>query len=187
MKHFFKLIYIFPLAIPLILPEVQNEQFNQPTPIFELSDYSRSALYTTTNYIQHRKIDKSEKYCLAQAVYFEARSESFESQLAVAQVVLNRVNSKKFPNTVCSVVFQNENRRHKCQFSFACDGLSDKMYNVRAKNFSYGVAEIALNDTEDITGGALFFHADYVKPYWRKYLTKTVKYDKIVFFKENEK
>lgn len=64
--------------------------------------------------------------CLAQAIYFEARSEPLEGQLAVGQVVMNRVESNAYPDTTCEVVFQNERMRHRCQFSFACDGKSDR-------------------------------------------------------------
>src|SRR5262249_58140344 len=67
---------------------------------------------------------KSEK-CLAEAIYFEARGEAVRGQMAVAQVVLNRVFSEKYPNTVCGVVYQNAHRRLHCQFTFACDGIPD--------------------------------------------------------------
>src|SRR5581483_7347876 len=63
--------------------------------------------------------------CLAEAVYFEARGEPVRGQMAVAQVVLNRVFSGKYPNSVCGVVFQNANRHLACQFTFACDGIAD--------------------------------------------------------------
>src|SRR5262249_9190782 len=63
--------------------------------------------------------------CLAEAIYFEARGEAVRGQMAVAQVVLNRVFSGKYPNTVCGVVYQNAHRRLHCQFTFACDGIPD--------------------------------------------------------------
>ncbi len=65
-----------------------------------------------------------EKKCLAEAIYFEARSEPEEGQAAVAQVVLNRVSSGLYPASVCGVVYQNRHRWHACQFSFACEGKS---------------------------------------------------------------
>lgn len=75
---------------------------------------------------QRLKLDGKEREraerCLANVVYFEARSEPFRGQVAVAQVVLNRVFSPFYPNDICSAVYQNANRRLACQFTFACDG-----------------------------------------------------------------
>ena len=65
-----------------------------------------------------------EQRCLAEAIYFEARSESNEGRAAVAQVVLNRVKSGLYPDTVCGVVYQNSNRHLACQFTFTCEGKS---------------------------------------------------------------
>ena len=70
---------------------------------------------------------KAEQKCLANAIYFEARSESLRGQAAVAQVVLNRVRNPAYPNSICGVVYQNDNWRNRCQFSFACDGIKDRV------------------------------------------------------------
>ncbi len=74
----------------------------------------------------------SELKCLATAIYFEARGEPEEGQLAVAQVVLNRVKNPAYPNTICGVVYQNKTKRNRCQFSFACDGRSDRITDMTA-------------------------------------------------------
>ena len=72
------------------------------------------------------KLGKDEQLCLAQAIYHEARGESEAGQWAVANVIINRAMSKKFPRTLCGVVFQNANQGlYRCQFTFACDGRSD--------------------------------------------------------------
>lgn len=68
-----------------------------------------------------------EKQCLTLALYHEARGEPVMGQIAVGKTILNRVRSKVYPNTICGVVFQNAHKTNKCQFSFACDGRSDKM------------------------------------------------------------
>lgn len=126
--------------------------------------------------------------CLAQAVYFEARSEPLEGQLAVAQVVLNRVRSAFWPNDICSVVFQNEHRRHGCQFSFACDGLSDNPHNPRAWQRSKLVAAVALQDLwDDVTGAATHYHADYVAPEWRRAMDPTVRYGRHLFYRDDRR
>ena len=68
-----------------------------------------------------------EQRCLATGIYFEARGESVKGQAAVAQVILNRVRNPAYPNSICGVVYQNEKWRHRCQFSFACDGIKDRV------------------------------------------------------------
>src|SRR5436305_42680 len=75
-------------------------------------------------YLAGSKRLKAEK-CLANAVYFEARSEPVRGQIAVAQVVMNRAFSGYYPNDVCGVVYQNAHRHLACQFTFACDGIPD--------------------------------------------------------------
>ncbi len=108
--------------------------------------------------------------CLAQNIYFEARSEPVAGMLAVGHVVLNRVASERFPETICKVVRQGgEQRRHRCQFSWWCDGRSDKPHNKVAWDAARLIAWFIYNgQTEDPTGGALWYHADYVNPYWRE-------------------
>lgn len=103
--------------------------------------------------------------CLALNIYFEARSEDFEAQLAVAYVVENRVMSSQFPNSYCGVVMDGGERRHKCQFSWYCDGKSDTPFNKEAWRKSLEVAR-SYWKYEDPTSGALWYHADYVQPRW---------------------
>ena len=78
-----------------------------------------------TNPIPRRAKSVAEKRCLAEAIYFEARSEPIRGQLAVAQVVVNRLKNPAYPGTICGVVYQNRQYRNACQFSFACDGVRD--------------------------------------------------------------
>ncbi|MEM6833146.1 MAG: cell wall hydrolase [Sphingomonadales bacterium] len=126
-----------------------------------------------------------EAQCLAQAVYFEARSEPLEGQLAVAQVVLNRVMDERYPTTICGVVFQGEQRRHKCQFSFACDGLSDRPRNPGAWDVAKAVSHVALNGYwDDVTATATHYHADYVMPYWGEILEAHVQHGRHIFYRD---
>lgn len=109
-----------------------------------------------------------ERRCLEQAVYFEARSEPEDGQAAVAQVVLNRVKSSLYPNTICGVVFQNSHRHLACQFTFTCEGKSLRVTEPasweRAKRIAAAVLE---GDTYLFSvGGATHYHADYVRPRW---------------------
>jgi spore germination cell wall hydrolase CwlJ-like protein len=107
--------------------------------------------------------------CLALNIYFEARSEPLEGMLAVGHVVMNRVAHRKFPDSVCGVIRQGgEVVRHRCQFSWWCDGRSDRPRNPVAWDAARLMAWFIYNGhTEDPTGGALWYHADYVAPYWR--------------------
>ena len=111
--------------------------------------------------------------CLTAAVYYEARSESVEGQRAVAQVVLNRVRARAFPNSVCGVVYQGVGSGKACQFSFACDGSTLRPRDPDAWARAERVAVAALNGgvMADV-GSATFYHADYVLPWWASSLTR---------------
>lgn len=127
-----------------------------------------------------------EEHCLAQAVYFEARSEALEGQLAVAQVVLNRALDRRYPENICGVVFQGEHRRNRCQFSFACDGQSDSPRNAQAWAIAKAVSHIALNDYwNDVTSLSTHYHADYVSPYWGDVLDEQVQVGRHIFYRDN--
>src|SRR5215472_4537936 len=116
---------------------------------------------------------KSEK-CLAEAIYFESRGEAVRGQMAVAQVILNRVFSGKYPNTVCGVVYQNAHRRLHCQFTFACDGIPDIVREPdmweRAKTIAAEMLDGKLWLPE--VGKATHYHAYWVHPGWVREMTK---------------
>lgn len=108
--------------------------------------------------------------CLAMALYYEARSEGVDGMMAVAEVVTNRVIDPSFPNDVCSVVKEDRGPRpHDCQFSFYCDGLPERPRNKAAWVQARLVAAEALNGTGyggALGHGALYYHADTVRPHW---------------------
>ncbi len=110
---------------------------------------------------------KHEK-CLADAVYFEARGEPIRGQMAVAQVVINRVFSGYYPNNICGVVYQNAHRRFRCQFTFACDGLPERVDEPVAWERATHIARDALDGNfwlNDV-GKATHYHARWVHPWW---------------------
>jgi spore germination cell wall hydrolase CwlJ-like protein len=125
-----------------------------------------------------------ELHCLALNIYFEARGESETGKIAVGHVVMNRVMDAKYPDSVCDVVMQGgERRRHKCQFSWWCDGRSDTPRNKRAWWQSKQLAfQIYVGMSQDPTDGALWYHADYVKPIWRKALKRGPKIGQHIFY-----
>jgi len=121
--------------------------------------------------------------CLAQTIYFEARNQPTIGQVAVASVVMNRVHDPRWPDTVCEVMKEGPTYKwkqdypvkHKCQFSFYCDGLSDKPKDQRAWNKAIQIAEevyYSYNLSIDIVEGATFYHSIVVDPEWnRQYIT----------------
>lgn len=112
--------------------------------------------------------------CLKEAIYFEARGESIDGQFAVAEVVLNRVESDRFPDTICRVVRQGANRRNACQFSYACNGLSDVMHEREARERAGKIARLMIDGADrHRTGGAKYFHARHVNPRWARVFQRT--------------
>jgi spore germination cell wall hydrolase CwlJ-like protein len=136
-----------------------------------------------------KQIDLSDEItCLAQNIYFEARSEPVDGMLAVGHVVLNRLASNRFPDTVCKVVRQGGyQRRNRCQFSWWCDGRSDQTHNKVAWDSARLIAWFVYNgQTQDPTGGALWYHADYVSPYWREAYVQGPQIGRHIFYRNAE-
>tara|TARA_R100001460_G_scaffold62069_1_gene102189 strand:+ start:55 stop:453 length:399 start_codon:yes stop_codon:yes gene_type:complete len=123
--------------------------------------------------------------CIALNVYYEARSEPLEGQYAVAHVVLNRVADDKFPNDACKVVKQGlEKGIGRCQFSWYCDGKSDTPKEQRAWLNSQLVAHKVVHGyVKDNTDGSVYYHANYVKPFWSKHYRHTVTLGSHIFYK----
>ncbi|MGB7976026.1 MAG: cell wall hydrolase [Roseiarcus sp.] len=122
--------------------------------------------------------------CLAEAIYFESRSEPEDGQAAVAQVVLNRVRSGIYPTTVCGVVYQDRNRPFACQFTFACEGKSLRVEEP-------GPWAVATRIARDVVSGANYnpkvgvavnYHANYVAPFWVGYLKKVDRIGAHIFY-----
>jgi spore germination cell wall hydrolase CwlJ-like protein len=126
-----------------------------------------------------------ERECLAIAIYFEARGEVRQGQVAVAQVVLNRVRSPRYPDTICNVVYQNMHLRNACQFSFACDGTPDKIAERRAWARAKAIAEEVTAGKLLLTNvaGATNYHASYVSPYWAPSMRRLAKIGQHIFYR----
>jgi len=137
--------------------------------------------------------------CLALNVYHEARDQPFIGQVAVAQVVMNRVDDERYPNTVCEVVKQGPTYkyspglpvRHKCQFSWWCDGKSDAVKNDDAWLEAMQIADIVLYKHQnnilllDVVGKSTHYHAYYVRPAWAKRKNKVVRIEDHIFYQWN--
>tara|TARA_R110001592_G_scaffold5486_12_gene30201 strand:- start:645 stop:1226 length:582 start_codon:yes stop_codon:yes gene_type:complete len=137
-----------------------------------------------------------ELICLAMNIYHEARGQSIAGQMAVALVTINRMNDSRYPNTICEVVMEGPTRvswndktkeypiKHRCQFSWFCDGLSDTVKDFDTFMNITKLADIIITQlVVDITDGATHYHADYVKPAWAATKTRTTKIDDHIFYR----
>jgi spore germination cell wall hydrolase CwlJ-like protein len=150
-------------------------------------------------------------HCLALNVYHEARDQGTAGLFGVTAVVLNRVNDKRFPNTICEVVYQGPTReswktkkykdldpeeriyypiKNKCQFSWYCDGKNDTPHNKEKYQEVLDLVKVILYNElpfVDITDGALFYHADYVTPGWAKTKQRTIEIEDHIFYRWDTK
>ena len=152
-------------------------------------------ILTIKNHLENNLLDEKELDCMAKNIYFEAAIESTAGKIAVGQVVLNRLNSKYYPNTICGVIKQGRHHtngfpvRDRCQFSWYCDGKHDVPYPGGLWKKSQNIAKFMLTSgyEVDITDGALNYHADYIpNPRWAKEKNKTVKIDRHIFYSQKE-
>ncbi|SOC83326.1 Cell wall hydrolase CwlJ, involved in spore germination [Ensifer adhaerens] len=126
-----------------------------------------------------------EQDCLTRGIYFEARGEEVKGQAAVAQVILNRVRNPAYPKTICGVVYQNEDWKNRCQFSFACDNFLDRILNRDSWKIAKDVAmavtagKIWLPEV----GSATHYHATYVHPAWARTMIRVARIGDHIFYR----
>lgn len=134
-----------------------------------------------------------DRECLAKNIYFEAKNQSLTGQMAVGIVTLKRVESNRFPNTICGVVTQTRHThangfpvKHKCQFSWYCDGKKDTPINPESWELAQHVAGALLSKESsiaDITNGADHYHADYINPpVWTSQMVKVARIENHIFY-----
>ncbi|KPP82514.1 MAG: Cell wall hydrolyses involved in spore germination [Oceanicaulis sp. HLUCCA04] len=127
---------------------------------------------------------RRQQNCLAEAVYYEARGENLSGQMAVAEVVLNRVRHRAYPDDICGVVYQGSERATGCQFSFACDGSTGRAPRGRAWRQSQLVAKHAmLGFAPQVTRSATHFHTASVNPRWSSSLVQTRRIGYHIFYR----
>jgi len=161
-----------------------------------------TALIVAISYYAKASPTENHVVCLAKNMYYEARNQGTAGLLAVVSVVLNRVNDSRFPNSICEVIKQGPIRaswkrdgtyypiKHRCQFSWYCDGKSDNPKEIRLYEKYLSLAEGILNNEIpflDITDGATFYHADYVTPGWAKTKHRTIEIEDHIFYKWKHK
>jgi spore germination cell wall hydrolase CwlJ-like protein len=125
--------------------------------------------------------------CIAMAIYFEARSEPLDGQVAVANVIMNRVASNRFPNSPCEVVKQGRTWmgnmvRNQCHFSYYCDGRPEVIVEEGAYTLALSIA-VNWPNLVDITNGATYYHRDDVQPYWVSTVTPQRKIGRHIFYR----
>ncbi|MFW2587629.1 cell wall hydrolase [Sagittula sp. SSi028] len=126
----------------------------------------------------------SEWECLSEALYFEARGETVKGLFAVAEVIMNRVASSRFPNSVCGVVNQGTGRKFACQFTYTCDGQPENIHEPRSWTRVGKVARLMLDGApRPLTQGATFYHTTAVRPNWSSAFTRTASIGDHLFYK----
>ena len=128
--------------------------------------------------------------CMVEAIYFEARGEDFVGQLAVGTVIMERVESSKFPSTVCKVVrsgryWKGNPVRNKCAFSYWCDGKSEKIKDYMAHDDAIQTALLVLQGVRlHQVQGSTYYHASYVRPSWARKMKRVGIVGRHIFYKE---
>lgn len=122
--------------------------------------------------------------CLSEALYFEARGETVKGQFAVAEVILNRVDSARFPNSICGVINQGTGRKYQCQFTYTCDGYAEVIAEPRAFDRVRKIARLAMDGrVGPLTKGATHYHTTAVRPRWSRVYTRTAKIGVHLFYR----
>lgn len=130
----------------------------------------------TNEYLAQMSRPRSTKSieCMAEALYFEARGETLLGQFAVAEVIKNRVESSRFPDSVCGVINQGTGKKFACQFTYTCDGRPEHIKNTKVHEKLRKIAALVLDEeVEDITKGATYYHTRAVNPRWARVFTRT--------------
>ena len=133
---------------------------------------------------QARQVNAREHGCLSQAIYYESRGESYNGQVAVGEVIMNRVRSRAYPNTICGVVYQGSHRQTGCQFTFTCDGSINRRPRGAAWTEAQQIAtQIMLGYTRPMTQRATHYHTHAVNPVWSAGLVETTTIGSHVFYR----
>jgi N-acetylmuramoyl-L-alanine amidase len=169
------------------VPPISDKQATILAPLTKTTDEKPSVV---------KLVNPEELECMSKNIYFEAALESTAGKLAVAQVTMNRVNSERYPNTICAVVYQGRHYKsglpvkNRCQFSWYCDGKLDEPHTGAMWRESSEIAGyvLATPDLIDITDGATHYHADYISsPRWADPHRKTVEIDTHIFYNKARK
>ena len=153
---------------------------------FGLTKVRRPSEWTSSKLLS-LPVPKSDKQmsCLAEALYFEARGEPIKGQLAVGEVILNRVEDTRYPGSICKVVNQGTGRRFACQFTYTCDGKLESVHERKPYEMALKIAKILMT-THDrkMTKGSTHYHSNYVNPKWSKKFERVAKFGRHIFYRQ---
>ncbi len=177
-------------ALSAIATFTKPEPKAQPTVTPDLlASYVESGYQPTAQRVEHAN---SERECLAQAIYHEARGETLTGQRAVANVIVNRARSSNYPSTLCGVVYQNASKGlYKCQFTFACDGRDDTPSERGAWKTSVALAADVFAEFAQgqeigaVPDSVLFYHTTNVRPEWANTFARVAAVDSHIFYAPN--
>jgi spore germination cell wall hydrolase CwlJ-like protein len=172
-------------AAAMFLQPALNTEPGLPAPEAIAYRPTQGALNFKSKGESQAEFEERERRCLATAIYFEARGESVEGQVAVGQVILNRVRSPQFPETICGVVYQGQ-MAPGCQFSFACDGKTDNPRKdaqwAQAQDLARKISSGQVWLPE--VGYSTYYHANYVSPRWIGDMSKIDRIGRHIFYKK---
>ena len=153
---------------------------------FGLTKVRRPSEWTSSKLLS-LPVPKSDKQmsCLAEALYFEARGEPIKGQLAVGEVILNRVEDTRYPSSICKVINQGTGRRFACQFTYTCDGKLETVHERKPYEMALKIAKILMT-THDrkLTRGSTHYHSNYVNPKWSKKFERVAKFGRHIFYRQ---
>lgn len=137
---------------------------------------------------QPKAVGSEQWRCLAEALYFEARGETVKGQFAVAEVIMNRVKSGRFPGSLCDVIHQGTGKRYQCQFTYTCDGNAEVIAEPRAFARVAKVARATIDGkAPKLTDGATHYHTTAVRPNWARVYTRTARIGVHLFYRHTWK
>jgi len=151
--------------------------------LFGLTKVRRSSEWTSSKLLS-LPVPKSNKQmsCLAEALYFEARGEPIQGQLAVGEVILNRVEDTRYPSSICRVINQGTGRRFACQFTYTCDGKLETVHERKPYEMALKIAKILMTTHDGkLTRGSTHYHSNYVNPKWSKKFERVAKFGRHIF------
>lgn len=170
-----------------VVPDARMAQLTSLPPASERGIPTAPVVIYDTDFLDALPVASGDDQwqCLAEALYFEARGESVRGQFAVGEVILNRVDSASYPQSLCGVVNQGTGRKYACQFSYNCDGNANVIREQDAWERVGKIASILLDGTSrDLTGGATHFHTNAVSPSWSRSFTRTATIGAHLFYRE---
>lgn len=154
------------MAVLTSVPVPSDRQIETSPRTFDYSNSFLASLPNASGDAQWR--------CLSEALYFEARGESAKGIFAVGEVILNRVDSAAYPNSICGVINQGTGRKFQCQFTYTCDGLAENIGEPLAFQKVAKVARLLIDGVpRELTDGATHYHTKAVSPSWARRFPRT--------------